>query len=258
MKCLFFMYSFTQQVLCIPYLSSFFTSPGLSFCQMHILFPFLSGFVEICCSAFPFLCPSPLFKRNSRISSLLFIVCSAIPLYQLQFWATEVISFCIGGSEEQRYVRPRAAYLSNANRLDLSKSHWNHITYSSSAKYLQNEEGVKTGETNISVFFLSPHGQTPFYTLTFVFAWQRVGPPTVILQSEREDVARAVGFVAKQPACAAAAAVEQTWSQCNYFHYHRHATQSDRDGQGENWGDSKWDVWNLLSTLADWERMRES
>lgn len=176
MKCLFFMYSFTQQVLCIPYLSSFFTSPGLSFCQMHILFPFLSGFVEICCSAFPFLCPSPLFKRNSRISSLLFIVCSAIPLYQLQFWATEVISFCIGGSEEQRYVRPRAAYLSNANRLDLSKSHWNHITYSSSAKYLQNEEGVKTGETNISVFFLSPHGQTPFYPLTFVFAWQRVRP----------------------------------------------------------------------------------
>ena len=88
----------------------------------------------------------PLFKRNSRISSMLFIVCSAIPLYQLQFWATEVISFCIGGSEEQRYVRPRAAYLSNANRLDLSKSHWNHITYSSLAKYLQNEEGVKTGE----------------------------------------------------------------------------------------------------------------
>lgn len=107
---------------------------------------------------------------------MLFIVCSAIPLYQLQFWATEVISFCIGGSEEQRYVRPRAAYLSNANRLDLSKSHWNHITYSSSAKYLLNEEGVKTGETNISVFFLSPHGQTPFYPLTFVFAWQRVRP----------------------------------------------------------------------------------
>lgn len=121
----------------------------------------------------------PLFKRNSRISSMFFIVCSAIPLYQLQFWATEVISFCIGGSEEQRYVRPRAAYLSNANRLDLSKSHWNHITYSSSAKYLQNEEGVKTGDTNISIFFLSPHGQTPFYPLTFVFAWQRVGPPTV-------------------------------------------------------------------------------
>lgn len=31
--------------------------------------------------------------------------------------------FCIGGLEEQRYARPRAAYLSNANRLDSSKSH---------------------------------------------------------------------------------------------------------------------------------------
>lgn len=30
--------------------------------------------------------------------------------------------FCIGGLEEQQYARPRAAYLSNTNRLDSSKS----------------------------------------------------------------------------------------------------------------------------------------
>lgn len=66
MKCLFFMYSFTHQVLCICYLSSFFTSPGLSFYHMHILSPFPSGFVEICRSAFPFLCPTPS-SRGTRI-----------------------------------------------------------------------------------------------------------------------------------------------------------------------------------------------
>lgn len=138
MKCLFFMYSFTQQVLCIHYLSYAFTSLGLSFCQIHILSLFLSGFVEICSSAFPFLCPSPssrgthTFTPCSLLSALLF------PLYQLQSCATEVISFCIGGSEVQQYVHPRAAYL-NAIRLDSSKSLWNRITYSSSVKHLQYE-----------------------------------------------------------------------------------------------------------------------
>lgn len=47
--------------------------------------------------------------------------------------------FCIGGLEEQRYARPRAAYLSNANRLDSSKSHWNCIMHSSLVKYLPSE-----------------------------------------------------------------------------------------------------------------------
>lgn len=78
----------------------------------------------------------PHVKSNSHISSMVFIVYFSFPMYQLKSCATEVIWFCIGGSEEQQHVRPRAAYHSNANRLDSSKSHWNCITYSSLLKIL--------------------------------------------------------------------------------------------------------------------------
>lgn len=77
---------------------------------------------------------SPFFKSSSRISTMVFIVCFYIPLHQLQFWVTEVITFCIGGSGEQEYARPRAAYLSNAKRLDSSKSHRNCAMHSSTVK----------------------------------------------------------------------------------------------------------------------------
>lgn len=64
--------------------------PSLSMWRMQGLC-LVSGFVEIRSPKFSFLCPSLLFKSNSHISSLVFIVSSSIPLYQLQSCATQVL-----------------------------------------------------------------------------------------------------------------------------------------------------------------------
>lgn len=81
---------------------------------MHIFFLFLYGFVEICCSAFLFLSPSPSSRVTHTFLPWSLLSAPTIPLNQLQSCATEVITFCIGGSEEQEYAHPQAAYLSNA------------------------------------------------------------------------------------------------------------------------------------------------
>lgn len=137
MQCCFFMYSFTHKYFVFVIYLAF--SPLRAFRSARCTFP--SGFVEICCSAFPFLCPPPSSRGTPTFPPCSLLSALSIPLYQLRSFASEVISFCIGGSEVQQYVRQRAAYLSKAVRLDSSKSHWNRITYSSLLKYLQNEGG---------------------------------------------------------------------------------------------------------------------
>lgn len=87
---------------------------GLLFCQMNFLSPYLFGFWKIC-RPVCFICSSPSLEET-HICSMLFIVRSSIALCLLQSWVAEVTSFRIGGSEKQQWVRPRAAYLSNAIR----------------------------------------------------------------------------------------------------------------------------------------------
>lgn len=99
----------------------------------------VSCFVEIHSFEFPFLCPFLLFKSNSYISFMVFIVSSSFPCINRNPVLHRFYDFCIGGLEEQRNARPRAAYLSNTNRLDSSKSHWNCIMHSSLVKYLPSE-----------------------------------------------------------------------------------------------------------------------
>lgn len=244
------MYSVIQQILCIYNSSSIFTSHSLSFCQTRILSLFLSGFVEICCSAFPFFCPSPFFKRDSHISSLLFIVCFAIPLYQPQSWAAEVTLFCVGGSEVQQYVRPRAAYLRNAIRLESSKSHWNHNIFKLSEKTTcRMNRGWKIQHRN-------PHtggciGQTPFIPPCFqcdsVQAFRSDSPRCLWMWSGSGHHGATAGL---RCSCCA---VELTQNECNYFHYHRYTTQSNRNEKRQNWGDLKCYIWNPPLNRADWQ-----
>lgn len=212
MKCLFFMYSFTQQIMCICYLSSFFTSPDLSFCQMHIPFLFLSGFVEICCSASLFLCPSPsstgthTFPPCSLLSALLFPWINCNP----------ALSFCIAGSGVQQNIRPRAAYL-DAIGLHSRKSHKNCIKYWS-GEIVAGWIGSEYYSIKISIGFLSPlatfailiYRGKKIKTNTILFpnvclsvCWC-AGRSTVILQSVW-GCGRAAGVMVPQPACAAAA-----------------------------------------------------
>lgn len=140
---LYHVFIYPTSTLCLLFIFLFhlleaFVLPNAHFLSLSFWF---SRDMLLCISIpLSFLC----FKRNSHISSILFIVCYAIPLYQLQSCKTGVVSFCIWGSGEQQYVRPRAAYLSTTIRLESIKSHWNHITYSSLVKYLQDELGVNT------------------------------------------------------------------------------------------------------------------
>lgn len=90
--------------------------------QMQVL-RLVSGFVEIRSFEFPFLCPFLLFKSNPYISFMVFIVSSSFPCINCNPVLHRFYDFCIGGLEEQRHARPRAAYLSNTNRQDSSKSH---------------------------------------------------------------------------------------------------------------------------------------
>lgn len=90
--------------------------------QMQVLC-LVSGFVEIRSFEFPFLCPFLLFNSYSYISFKVFIVSSSFPCINCNPVLHRFYDFCIGGLEEQRHARPQAAYLSNTNRLDSSKSH---------------------------------------------------------------------------------------------------------------------------------------
>lgn len=88
----FYVVTFIKQALCIFLFISFCQQPSLSSWQTQGLC-LVSGFAEIRCSEFQFLCPSLLFKSNSHISFTVFIVSSSIPLYQLQSGATQVLWF---------------------------------------------------------------------------------------------------------------------------------------------------------------------
>lgn len=134
------LFLFTQYVLCIHYLASLSIQQAFYCNKWTFSFSSLSPLWfcrdMLLCISISLSSPSPL---ELHFSSLVFIVSFSFPSYQLQSSSTEVIWFSIEGAEEQQHARPPAAYLSNANRLDSSKSHRNCMMYSRLVKYLPNE-----------------------------------------------------------------------------------------------------------------------
>ena len=105
-----FMYSFTHKYFVFVIYLPFHTSPGLSFCQMHIPLWFCRDM--LLCISIPL--SSPLFKRNSHISSVLCIVCSFYSLvlaailcfrgYIVLYWRVRSAAVCspTGSLSQQR------------------------------------------------------------------------------------------------------------------------------------------------------------
>lgn len=199
------------QVLCICYLSCVFTSPGLSFCQMHIPLWFCRDM--LLCISIPL--SSPLFKRNSHISSVLFIVCSFYSLvsaailcfrgYIVLYWRVRSAAVCSPtGSLSQQGCKTRFQQIP-------LKPH----NIFEPAEILA-EWGTGGGQS-IKIFIgrLSPlhiFGAKYIKTNTISSAWPYAGPSTLILQSRIWPGSRRHGATAGLCCCCCCCAEEQTWS----------------------------------------------
>lgn len=192
-------------MLCI-YLSLFFTSPGLSFCQKHLPFLVLLRYAALHFHSFVLpLLQQELTHSLHALYCLLFysLVSTAILRYRgyivLYSWVRSAAEYSPTGSLSQSHT---TTFQKIPQKLHNISEQWNTCRMNREWK-LQHKNIHRLSITSCHICYtliiVQKIKTTPFYSLVSVFA----GPSMVILQSVW-GCGQAASIMVPQPACAAA------------------------------------------------------